>query len=213
MNMKRRVMRIMLFLLLGAIINVAVAWGCVAFNPTRDFGDLRWQHLAADDSALSQGWPVNVPDKWGHPDVPGYQVSHGAVEVLCVYADQGRYELLLFTVGFPSRSLAWHTLLQQPSTGRGTKVFQATNDPWNDGLGSMISSFPTWKRWPLRPLWPGFAINTLFYAAILWCLFAAPFALRRRRRIKRGLCSKCAYDLRGTSSETCPECGEVRADR
>ncbi|MCZ6655485.1 MAG: hypothetical protein O7D91_20955, partial [Planctomycetota bacterium] len=23
---------------------------------------------------------------------------------------------------------------------------------------------------PLRPLWPGFAINTIFYAAILWLL-------------------------------------------
>jgi len=26
-------------------------------------------------------------------------------------------------------------------------------------------------------------------------------------RIKRGLCPKCAYDLRGTTSEACPECG------
>src|SRR5688572_2165033 len=44
---------------------------------------------------------------------------------------------------------------------------------------------------PLRPLWPGFAVNTLFYAFILWLLFGAPFALRQWRRIKRGLCPKC----------------------
>ncbi|MCI0632193.1 MAG: hypothetical protein L0Y44_16240 [Phycisphaerales bacterium] len=56
-----------------------------------------------------------------------------------------------------------------------------------------------------RPLWPGFAINTIFYAAILWLLFAAPFALRRRRRIKRGLCPACAYPV--GESETCTECG------
>jgi hypothetical protein len=56
-------------------------------------------------------------------------------------------------------------------------------------------------------------INTLFYAAILWLLFAAPFALRRRRRIKRGLCVKCAYNLRGRApqSEVCPECGSMVA--
>jgi hypothetical protein len=64
---------------------------------------------------------------------------------------------------------------------------------------------------PYRPIWPGFAINTLFYAAILWLLFAAPFALRRRRRIKRGLCPACGYDLRGRASDShanlCPECG------
>jgi hypothetical protein len=32
------------------------------------------------------------------------------------------------------------------------------------------------------PVWPGFAINTVFYAVILWGLFAAQFALRRRVR-------------------------------
>jgi hypothetical protein len=54
-------------------------------------------------------------------------------------------------------------------------------------------------------IWPGFAINTLFYAGILWLLFAAPIALRRRRRIKRGLCPACAYPV-GTSNK-CTECG------
>ncbi len=61
---------------------------------------------------------------------------------------------------------------------------------------------------PCGPMWPGFAINTLFYAAILWMLFAAPFALRRLRggrRIKRGLCVKCAYPV--GASEVCTECG------
>ncbi len=32
---------------------------------------------------------------------------------------------------------------------------------------------------PLRPIWPGFAINTLFYAVVLWLLICGPFALRR----------------------------------
>jgi hypothetical protein len=45
----------------------------------------------------------------------------------------------------------------------------------------------------------------VFYAAILWLLFAAPFALRRRRRIKRGLCPKCAYPV--GESPVCTECG------
>jgi hypothetical protein len=61
---------------------------------------------------------------------------------------------------------------------------------------------------PYAPMWPGFAINTLFYAGTLWLLFAAPFALRRRRRIKRGLCPKCAYPIgRGGTSDVCTECG------
>src|SRR5688572_21137615 len=61
---------------------------------------------------------------------------------------------------------------------------------------------------PLRLVYPGFAINMIFYAAILWVmwlLFAAPWALRRRRRIKRGLCPACAYPI--GSNQLCTECG------
>ena len=62
-------------------------------------------------------------------------------------------------------------------------------------------------------MWPGFAINTVFYAAILWLPFA-PFQLRRYLRRKRGLCIKCGYDLRGDFAAGCPECGWGReADR
>jgi hypothetical protein len=62
----------------------------------------------------------------------------------------------------------------------------------------------------LYPIWPGFAINTVFYAAVLWLLFGASFALRKRRLIRRGLCPKCAYDMRGTPATVCPECGGLR---
>jgi hypothetical protein len=60
---------------------------------------------------------------------------------------------------------------------------------------------------PIRPIWPGFAINTIFYAAILWLLFAAPPTIRRWRRIKRGLCPACAYPI--GSSDKCTECGAL----
>jgi hypothetical protein len=59
---------------------------------------------------------------------------------------------------------------------------------------------------PLRPLWPGFAINTIFYAAILLALFFAPGSVRRMIRRRRGLCPACAYPV-GTSP-VCTECGK-----
>jgi hypothetical protein len=67
---------------------------------------------------------------------------------------------------------------------------------------------PAWwysRALPLRPLWPGFAINTLFYAALCWLAFFVPFALRRRHRRRRGLCPACAYPV--GRSGLCTECG------
>ena len=61
---------------------------------------------------------------------------------------------------------------------------------------------------PLGVIPFGFAINTFFYASILWLLISGLFALRRFIRHKRGLCVKCGYDLSGAEHEVCPECGE-----
>ncbi len=60
---------------------------------------------------------------------------------------------------------------------------------------------------PLAIIVPGFAANTLFYAAILWLVIPGPFALRRHIRRKRGLCVACGYDLGHADHEACPECG------
>ncbi len=90
---------------------------------------------------------------------------------------------------------------------------------WRDAdLHSFALSFdrPGWlgsssfRILPLRPVWPGFALNTLLYATLLWLLIPGPFALRRFLRVKRGLCPKCTYPM-GESS-VCTECGcELRA--
>ncbi len=66
-------------------------------------------------------------------------------------------------------------------------------------------TFPIERVLPLGMIWPGFAVNTLLYAAVLWLLVPGPFALRRFLRVRRGLCPKCAYPM-GESS-VCTECG------
>jgi hypothetical protein len=55
------------------------------------------------------------------------------------------------------------------------------------------------------PVFPGFLINTVFYAAILWLLFLTPITARRIIRRRRGLCEKCAYPI--GVSPICTECG------
>jgi hypothetical protein len=58
---------------------------------------------------------------------------------------------------------------------------------------------------PLRPIWPGFALDTAFYGTLAFLLWSAPRFVKRTRRRRRGLCVVCGYDLRGM--QKCPECG------
>jgi hypothetical protein len=72
-------------------------------------------------------------------------------------------------------------------------------------------------RSPVYPIWSGFVINTVFYAATLWALWllyyfrAALWRLnpipnmRGNRRLRRGLCPTCAYPI--GESAVCTECG------
>ncbi|MFO0835338.1 MAG: hypothetical protein U0638_10225 [Phycisphaerales bacterium] len=64
---------------------------------------------------------------------------------------------------------------------------------------------------PYYPLWPGFIANSLIYAALWWLVFAGLVSARAARRARHGLCTRCAYDLRGVTLGVCPECGEAHA--
>ncbi|MFI4881408.1 MAG: hypothetical protein ACIAQU_02360 [Phycisphaerales bacterium JB064] len=61
---------------------------------------------------------------------------------------------------------------------------------------------------PLLPLWPGFLINTLFYALLLFIAWRTPIFVRRTLRRRRGRCVGCGYDRDGLDpGAACPECG------
>jgi hypothetical protein len=59
---------------------------------------------------------------------------------------------------------------------------------------------------PLRPLWPGFAVDTLVFAAGAWPLLLIAGAVRRRlTRLKRGHCPDCNHPIGGQTG--CGNCG------
>jgi hypothetical protein len=57
------------------------------------------------------------------------------------------------------------------------------------------------------PIWSGLAINLVFYG-VIWALllFGLP-VIRSFRRMWRGGCPKCGYDLKYDLQSGCPECG------
>ena len=226
--MKRRLPTIVILMLLGAIVNVAVAWAGnieqMQRGSTRRAGggyfapnDV-WIEFERSDALIctnlmwSYGFPNPTLDEarrqrlrsapyWSAvASLPGYTYQRfDESHAPGVHQERGS--------GFPLVSMVLYGRYKGADVEYITPVIRLPD--------RVLQVYGTTVRverlLPLRPYWPGFAINTVFYAFILWLLFAGPFVLRRRRRIRRGLCPKCAYDLRGTPGATaCPECGELQ---
>lgn len=98
----------------------------------------------------------------------------------------------------PFLTFGWNTrVASAPASPRG---------PLFDGIRITIPSVGP-RDFPIRPLWPGFLISTLFYAAILYTLLVTKRSLTYSRRYLKHRCPTCGYDLKGLTS--CPECGKL----
>ena len=249
--MRRWVTRLAVFLLLGAIVNIGVAWGCAAWvrpaSKAIGFGTLivsraerpRWSvewiegwgairytyypeqvTLAANDAVVMDAHPT-----WSRTAQKTAITLHGGAPTWILVENM----IVEDARGWPFFALRCEFVIANPlATFHMYAVDVHSGIPlervYRDGppvpLPGVLPLRPDYygaSALPLRPIWPGFAINTIFYAAILWLLTLGPFALRRHLRRKRGLCAKCGYDLRGNSGGGgrggCPECGWRREEK
>ncbi|MCH7547517.1 MAG: hypothetical protein IID30_14040 [Planctomycetes bacterium] len=233
----KRLRVILLFLLLGAIVNVAVAWGIASILTIEDtmsndetigmsvveyetwnlsryeafgtqiFMSTRFKVHNEEEELLelTELWsehPIeNVKPSWGSMDVATelYRTLPGPPEHTMVQEIQ-MYEAR----GWPMHSL-WCLRILLVHDGTGNNQNQASGF-----IAIPILFFEDLEPLvlPLYPIWTGFALNTIFYASLLWLIIPGPFVLRRFIRKRRGLCLKCGYDLRGVDHQACPECGE-----
>jgi len=207
---RRWALGIFLFLILGAIVNVAVAWALAVNVPPRwtiiRFGgpiDLERQQtpewfvfsdsrpgatmVEVRKAPFSQGFQMPALPAWSK-----------AAEFTTIHSP-GAGELLEQARGWPYLSLHWR---QSTLARRGSQLEGGIR------IGGKADT-----ALPFMVLWRGFIFNTLFYAAMLLPLGFWPRALTWRavvehRRSQRGLCPACAYDLRGSAgASVCPECG------
>jgi hypothetical protein len=231
--MKRIAIKLVLFLLLGAIINVAVAWGCGQWSEseilvTRQIEDDEWRRLIAQcppgfDSSefenlrkVRSGF-VNDVEGFGitwrqfklDSDILFQSITRLSFDRRgkMPLGGSANYDVQHASSGWPERSLS-SEIWYHASTPQGP----STVDPPVIRGGWLLepaASFGHPRVISWRPLWPGFAINTIFCAAALWFIFAIPGVVKRLRRRAKGRCIHCGYDLRGQTAESkkCPECG------
>jgi hypothetical protein len=218
---RRRVILLITCVVLGAIINVAVAWSCAIWsrpNVTKAFAlpqavtDDLWLRLAP----LS--WSIHIQKCETGPIIPHGSrqetfgltldvalvsrvcvVKHGPLESNSIGVFVVDWSVIEYRMGWPIRSV-WANAARTSDTKELT-IAGAWQFPENI----------TWARigrgqvLPYRPFWTGFIINSVFFAAIIWLLIRGPFEIRRRVRQYRGQCQACGYPI--GSSAMCSECG------
>ena len=118
---------------------------------------------------------------------------------------EARLHVLETAHGWPKLS-HFHRKTTQRGDWRGIVEWRV-QVPWFPRYGRK-----TTRALPLAPIWPGFVINTIFYAPIVWMLWLSPLVVRRFIRRRQGRCINCGYDLRGELESGCPECGWRRED-
>jgi hypothetical protein len=148
-----------------------------------------------------------------------FETSNAASSV----GDAGGYSVIIHAIGWPLASVTQISVMESSGNGLGPGcttlglVSFNTDEktvplPWIKGhepVWSDIVAKPQTIQLPYRPAWLGLTLNTGFYG-LLWSLpiIGLPHA-RRWRRVRKGHCGNCGYDLSRTDSPVCPECGKT----
>lgn len=234
----RHLRTILLFLLLGAVVNVAVAWGLAwsanpmltvpthpdGFGLSSDSGRcwfVSFGHMVGRTWLSRTAKSDETRRKLNNPQVmaiteelPSWSRCTTLPTVEETYPEYPERSILELAFGWPLLTNVYevHTVRHYHKgklavvnhVSGGFSIRPMVSPPLTRGLS------PTWSKayaLPFKVILPGLVFNSFTFTALLWLLIHGPFALRRHLRRKRGLCVKCAYDLKGAEHEACPECG------
>jgi hypothetical protein len=218
---RRIITRVIVLLLLGAIANVAIAWCCARTmdapgadkHLTKEPGILvrmdsvgghrlfvTWGHGCFGAPPSDTDGVANVVPSWllkrtTYPHATDQRIwDELTVEYRSAMYDARGWPMLALW-GW----LDWPGAFATDYNSYPHGLFKMNDQPW--------LVFDQGRCFPTIPLWPGFAINTVFYAAILSVLWIAPGPIRQFIRMKRHRCAACGYQIAKGVGPVCSECG------
>ncbi len=221
--MKRHLFKLVVFLLLGAIVNVGVAWvysmGQTSNVASDSVGSMHvdgeyWVFFSANHNFIADriDWSsYTQSDSFdliivAEDEPPG--VSRIDSVLLAIQGVSGHASIANGYeqhIGWPTRALWCCFFWGDYHMGSGPVFVDGLQFRQRNATAGTTLSYPVIL--PVHVLWPGLVINTIFYAALLWLITLGPFTARRMIRRKRGHCIKCGYDLSHADHVACPECG------
>ncbi len=212
--MKRRLLIVAVFLLAGAVVNVAVAWGCAALKPCSRSSWSSAEALAPKETGAVWGRFArpSMRSLRSTGDYDGVRQRDFGVTTIWIgnsfsHDQHGRVMAIPGLInGGASMHFIWMVEAGWPAhcLRRGWDWM-----PLDVAPRAVLQSGGVAR--PFDVIWPGFAINTAFYATILWLLGYSALALRRFIRRRRGLCPACAYPV--GEAAVCSECGKALPGR
>lgn len=209
--MKRILTIAVIFLTCGFIANILIAWAFAALespsNTSMHFLAAMRRHYWDDQFELNRA--IQRDDLWVNDARQGIGCDAIKLTADTYLNDRGlinRGALLhIRRAGWPLRSLTGIEVLDgapkfewairagefpKPVAGARSMLGGAGNVP---------------PMLPLKPIWPGFALNWLIVSAMLWALWIMQLQSRRAVRRWNKQCWSCGYPQ--GESQHCSECG------
>jgi predicted RNA-binding Zn-ribbon protein involved in translation (DUF1610 family) len=213
-----------LSLLLGGILTLAVSWLAAAFAdvtgsaflPNPNSASLAYMRTQPPGDWTVRTWLVRR----------GVGIRHDLVsECVWMGSTLGWSESTrpnrtreVASVGWPLPAMQW-TTGESPGPWTPARWKDLTlAGAWRGGLPQPTMralAMGDERRVPVRPVPVGFAVDVALFAAASWWGVEWWTRARTRRRLARGACVGCGYDLQGLTAEStsCPECGRARSSR
>jgi hypothetical protein len=188
---------VLLYLLVGAAINLAVAWiaiicvKCVYFNDVPGNYSYQWsRYMKSCQSSVTV-------------EQLGKSVFYEEIILTGKCTCEGVEVIFDYSSGWPYLAVNGQDWRVKDKAGNWVRVSRY----WYSLDATVVSRFA--KRdaligIPMNPLWPGFMLNSVLYAVVAFIAIRAAKKAKRGIRLLQSKCPACGYLC---NAGICPECG------